>query len=102
MELDVGATFASLLKNLKITDEVVGKIRYRYNRMTKQLNKDFWDIDNETQHSLYVGSYGRDTDIVTSDIDWLFILPSNLKGRYDSYQGNGQSALLTPSISFYY
>ncbi len=62
--------------------------------MTRQLNLDFWGIDNKTRNSLYVGSYGRDTDIITSDVDWLFMLPQSLKGQYDKYIGNGQSALL--------
>ena len=94
MELDVGKTFDIFVENLKISKDKVDKIRYRYNRMTKQLNSDFWNIDSETRNSLYVGSYGRDTDIVTSDVDWLFILPTTLKQQYDRYTGNGQSALL--------
>lgn len=48
MELDVGKTFQSFVNNLKIEKDKVDKIRYRYNRMTKQLNLDFWNIDSET------------------------------------------------------
>jgi len=94
MELDVGKTFQSFVDNLKIEKDKVDKIRYRYNRMTKQLNLDFWNINSETRNSLYVGSYGRDTDIVTSDVDWIFMLPSGLKTQYDRHLNNGQSALL--------
>lgn len=94
MELDVGKTFQSFVNNLKIEKDKVDKIRYRYNRMTKQLNLDFCNITSETRNSLYVGSYGRDTDIVTSDVDWIFMLPSGLKSQYDRHQNNGQSALL--------
>jgi hypothetical protein len=94
MELDVGNTFQSFVNNLIIEKAKVDKIRYRYNRMTKQLNLDFWNINSDTRNSLYVGSYGRDTDIVTSDVDWIFRLPSGLKSQYDRHLNNGQSALL--------
>lgn len=94
MELNVGSTFDDFVKNLKIGNDDVDNIRYRYNRMTRQLNKDFWGIESETKNSLYVGSYGRDTDIVTSDIDWLFIMPISVKNQYDRYSGNKQSAFL--------
>ncbi len=94
MVLNVEKTFQSFVDNLKIEKDKVDKIRCRYNRMTKQLNLDFWNINSETRNSLYVGSYGRDTDIVTSDIDWIFMLPSRLKLQYDKHLNNGQSALL--------
>ena len=44
---------------------------------------------------LFIGSYGRDTEIRgASDVDLLARLPSSLFTQYDSYIGNGQSALL--------
>jgi hypothetical protein len=86
--------FNRFCSNIAIDSAAVASISYRYKRITKQLNKDFWDKDCYTQNSLYVGSYGRDTDIHTSDIDMLFQLPYTVYQRYNSYQGNGQSALL--------
>ena len=44
------------------------KISERYKRMTKAINKAFWNSDSDTAHSLYVGSYGRGTAIDTSDL----------------------------------
>lgn len=41
-----------------------------------------------------MGSYGRGTAIDTSDIDMLFVLPYAVYKQYNSYVGNGQSALL--------
>jgi hypothetical protein len=59
------------------------------------LNTDFRDTTSETSNSIYVGSYGRNTAINGfSDLDTLFELPASLWDRYDSYLGNGQSALL--------
>lgn len=92
--MSVSNWFETFNDNLRMSDDTVSKISYRYKRMTKQLNKDFWSTESETSHSLYVGSYGRDTDIHVSDIDMLFELPTSIHSRYDNYTGNGQSALL--------
>jgi hypothetical protein len=59
------------------------------------LNSEFWNTESETAHSLYVGSYGRNTAIEgISDLDLLFELPYSEYKKYDDYHGNGQSALL--------
>lgn len=86
--------FDTFNSNLLMSSTVVGDISYRYKRITKQLNKDFWDSESDTLHSLYVGSYGRGTEIHTSDIDVLMQLPSATYTQYNNHQGNGQSALL--------
>ena len=82
-------------KNIEVIDqEIRDTISKRYKRVTKAINKEFWDIESETSHSLYVGSYGRGTAIDTSDIDILMELPKSEYERYDTYKGNGQSRLL--------
>lgn len=86
--------FKSFCSNILISTDTVSDISYRYKRITKQLNKDFWASDSDTAHSFYVGSYGRDTDIHVSDIDMIFELPAAVYHQYNKYQGNGQSALL--------
>jgi Second Messenger Oligonucleotide or Dinucleotide Synthetase domain len=56
---------------------------------------DFWNTDSDTAHSLYIGSYGRDTAAKgVSDLDIYFQLPSQIYDKYNGYEGNGQSALL--------
>lgn len=93
--MGVGEDFATFKNNYNITSELIGSISYRYKRITGQLNKDFWNTDSDTAHSLYVGSYGRDTAAKgVSDIDMAFILPYDEYVKYNSYQTNGQSALL--------
>ena len=70
-------------------------ISRRYKAITKRLNTDFWETDSDTSHSLYVGSYGRNTAIHgTSDVDMIFQLPYSVYKQYDDYNVNGQSALL--------
>lgn len=92
--MSVATKFETFCSKILIPQEKVDSISYRYKRITKQLNKSYWSTESETAHSLYVGSYGRDTDIHTSDIDMLFQLPISVYERINRYIGNGQSALL--------
>lgn len=92
--MGVAEQFETFCKNLRMETEVVNNISYRYKRITKQINKDFWINESETANSLLVGSYGRGTDIYASDIDVLIRLPYSKYEQYNKYQGNSQSALL--------
>ncbi|NCT69192.1 MAG: nucleotidyltransferase [Rhodanobacteraceae bacterium] len=70
-------------------------IAKRYSALTVRLNTDFWNTTSSTAHSLYVGSYGRNTAIRGfSDVDMIIELPWAMYIRYNAYIGNGQSALL--------
>jgi hypothetical protein len=92
--MSVSTKFENFCNEIRISSSSASNIAYRYKRITGQLNKDFWASDSDTNHSLYVGSYGRDTDIHVSDIDMLMRLPYEYYKTYDEYEGNGQSALL--------
>lgn len=92
--MSISTKFQTFCTNLRISQTVVNNVASRYKQITKRLNLDYYDIDSETLHSLYVGSYGRGTAIHVSDIDMLFILPVSVYKQYYSYTGNGQSALL--------
>lgn len=74
--------------------ETRGLISSRYKRITKAVNREFWNSSSETEHSLYVGSYGRGTATSTSDLDVLLSLPRDEYTKYDMYKGNGQSRLI--------
>lgn len=79
--------------NIQVKDG--GTISSRYKTITRRLNIDFWGTNSETSHSLYVGSYGRNTAIQGfSDLDMICRLPYSVYLQYDAYSGNGQSALL--------
>ena len=85
--------FSAFCANIQVQNRAI--ISHRYKATTKRLNTDFWETTSDTTHSLYVGSYGRNTAIHgTSDVDMIFQLPLSVYKRYDSYSGNGQSALL--------
>ena len=77
-----------------IPQNIRSLISLRYHTVTKAINNEFWNSTSDTLHSLYVGSYGRNTAIDTSDIDILVELPSNLFDRYNNLSGNSQSRLL--------
>ena len=63
--------------------------------VTKALNRYYYESGSETEHMLVVGSVGRGTAVLgTSDLDLLYVLPKSEYSRFDSYEGNGQSALL--------
>ena len=86
--------FEEFINSLQIED--TEEETKRVKEITKRLNKSYYDdCTSETEHCLVVGSLGRETAIKTfSDIDMLFILPSEKKKEYDNCKGNGQSKLL--------
>jgi len=91
--MGVSNWFSDFCSNLQIRDG--GTISSRYKAITRRLNTDFWNTNSDISHSLYVGSYGRNTAISGfSDLDMVFELPSSLYFQYDKYIGNGQSGLL--------
>ena len=85
--------FRTFCGNIQVRNKAT--ISARYKNITKRLNTDFWSTTSDTSHSLYVGSYGRNTAIHgTSDVDMIFELPNSVYLQYDAHRGNGQSALL--------
>ena len=85
--------------SIKVTKHSIDKetrsvISGRYKRITRAINRSFWNSESETEHSMYVGSYGRGTAINTSDLDVLFILPESEYNHFNSLNGNGPSRLL--------
>lgn len=93
--MGVSDEFYSFRNNYIIGTDLISSIGQRYRRITTRLNTDFWNTDSSSAHSLYVGSYGRDTAARgISDLDVGFQLPYAEYVKYNAYQGNGQSALL--------
>lgn len=78
----------------RISQELRSRISLRYHTVTRAINREFWGSVSDTAHSLYVGSYGRNTAIESSDIDILVELPNNQFDRFNNLSGNSQSRLL--------
>ena len=93
--MGVAENFRAFRNEYLISQTLMSSISVRYKRITRQLNTDFWNTDSDVSHSLYIGSYGRDTAAKgVSDIDMYFKLPYSVWEQYNRHQGNGQSALL--------
>ena len=80
--------------NHSIKMETRSLISKRYKTITKAVNKEFRNINNDSDYSFYVGSYGRGTAIDTSDLDVLVELPNDEYKHFNSLSGNGASRLL--------
>jgi hypothetical protein len=92
--LSISDKFSTFCTALRMSDTTVSNVRYRANQITKRVNSDFRGIDSDTRYRLFVGSYGRGTDIHVSDIDMIIELPFSVYEKYDKYNGNGQSVLI--------
>lgn len=78
----------------RISQEQRSRISLRYHTVTRAINCEFWDSVSDTAHSLYVGSYGRNTAVESSNIDILVELPNDQFDRFNNLSGNSQSRLL--------
>ena len=92
--MSISEKFSTFCSALRMSGDVVSNVSYRAKQITKRVNSDFRGLDSDTSYSLFVGSYGRGTDIFVSDIDMIIQLPYELYQKYSGYQTNGQSALL--------
>lgn len=86
--------FEKFCKNLRMDATTVSNIQSRTKSITKRINLDYYNSNSETANSFYVGSYGRGTEIFTSDIDMIVRLPYDTYAKFNNYYGNGQSALI--------
>ena len=82
MAFNVGTAFEKFCNSLRFSDSKLETISSRYHSITKRINLDYWNSSSDTAHSLYVGSYGRDTEIFTSDIDMLVQLPYETYAKF--------------------
>lgn len=92
--MSVNEYFSMFCDNLRMSDDTVDTIKQRYHQIVKRINQDYYNSDSVSSHGLYVGSYGRGTEIWTSDIDMIVQLPYSVYSRFNGYVSNGQSALL--------
>ena len=92
--MSVSDYFNNFCDNLRMQNNTVETIQKRYHQIVKRINLDYYDSDSNSNHGLYVGSYGRGTEIWTSDIDMIVQLPDSTYSKFNAYKGNGQSSLL--------
>lgn len=80
-------------RSLQISQEELDEWLNRINKINNKLSDYYYE--QRLRKTLLVGSVGRGTAIIkTSDYDVIFVLPQEAYIRFDSYETNGQSALL--------
>lgn len=91
--MDIAKDFEVFCKEIQLDDDEMNTSK---GEIAKKLNNYYYGLENEKkEHIISVGSVGRKTAIKgSSDLDLLFVLPSSIYEKYNSYSGNGQSALL--------
>lgn len=92
--MSVSENFSNFCSALRMSSKTTTDIQNRCKKITKRINLDYYNNESEKLNSFYVGSYGRGTEINTSDIDIIIVLPFSTYSKFNSYTGNGQSALL--------
>ena len=71
------------------------QLRYgRLSRITLAVNSEFWCSNSDTEHSICVGSRGRNTATEASDVDMLVEMPKSLYYIFTSTGGNCQQRFL--------
>lgn len=91
--MNEGETFKKFCSSIHL--DATEEFDYSINEIFKKLDEKYYDDDLGTEHGIIVGSIGRGTATKkVSDVDLLFSLPREVKARFDSHQGNGQSDLL--------
>lgn len=94
MSYSITDDFKNFVNELKPSSDSENTKSNRYHSILRRINYDYWNINDENSHGLYVGSHGRGTDIYTSDIDIVVMLPWSTYSRINDYSGNKQSSLL--------
>lgn len=91
--MSAASLFKDFRSNLTVTNSAA--ISTSYNNITTRLNKDFWDSDSDTYHTIKIGSWGRHTAINgVSDLDMVFEIPQEDYDRYRKLDANGPSVML--------
>ncbi|MFE2260944.1 SMODS domain-containing nucleotidyltransferase [Streptomyces griseosporeus] len=87
--------FREFLRNIAVTESNIEDALRKTNGVAKKLHSHFYGDTYSNACRMIIGSYGKGTQVRPSrDIDVLFLMPYREFERYDSYAGNGQSALL--------
>ena len=87
--------FEDFCDEITIDNDEIERWSDRIRKITKKLNKKYYDSSSDEDNILIVGSVGRGTAIHNaSDYDCIFGLPSEKFKQFDGHSGNGQSALL--------
>ncbi len=93
--MSVSKRFSKFLENIALTDSQAKSGKERRERVVQALNDHYWGSQSKTQHSKFIGSWGKYTRVrPPRDVDVLFELPDSVYYRFERRTGNRQSQLL--------
>ena len=72
----------------------IDTVKQRFLRISDAIEKSYYSDRIKGEHSHFVGSYGRNTAINTSDIDIMVVMPESVFEQFNKHVGNGESHLL--------
>src|SRR5262249_50393220 len=85
----------------KFNNELALTLPQRTDGLTKSggvigsLNRHYWNSDSRTDHTFFIGSWGKNTATrPPRDVDLYFVLPTEVYYRFERHISNKQSALL--------
>lgn len=90
--MNISDGFSILLQNNEVDFEDLNKSLLG---IVEKLDNVYYPDDNRERHYQMSGSVGRGTAICDSDVDFCYILPNEVYGRFLSRKGNIQSSLLS-------
>ena len=86
--------FRTFHRNLDLTDDQISEGADHHAGVRKALNRHYYGV-SDLDNSFLIGSWDKYTRTrPPRDIDLYFVLPYNVYQRFESVQGNKQSALL--------
>lgn len=87
--------FEQFHRNLLLTVPQHADAITKRNGVVRCLNRHYYGLISDTDHSFPIGSWGKNTAIrPPRDVDLYFLLPPNVYQRFQGYLWNRQSALL--------
>lgn len=87
--------FSTFHQNLGLTDDQINEGTNHHAGVRRSLNNHYYRSSSDSSNSFLIGSWGKYTRTrPPRDIDLYFVLPSEVYHRFESVQGNKQSALL--------
>ncbi len=91
----VSKRFTAFLENITLTPKQLASGKDSRERVVRVLNGRYWESQSKTQHSKFIGSWGKYTRVrPPRDVDVLFKLPHSVYHRFERRTGNRQSQLL--------
>lgn len=93
--MGTSSPFDQFLSNIRLTAGDREDAKQKYDGVAGKLHSHYYSSTYTGSSKLLIGSYGKGTAVrPPRDVDILFLMPHEQYARFDSYSGNGQSALL--------